>query len=86
MKYMESKNQRLILAEERARTAEAVRQTELAEKQAAELKHQSEIARQQMRNQEEHYRNLARQNDQLNKQQEGPMIPSDGLIYDGGEI
>lgn len=23
---------------------------------------------------------------QLNKQQEGPMIPSDGLIYDGGEI
>lgn len=69
MKCMESKNQRLILAEERARTAEAVRQTELAEKQAAELKHQSEIARQQMRNQEEHYRNLARQNDQLNKQQ-----------------
>ena len=23
---------------------------------------------------------------QLNKQQEGPVIPSDGLIYDGGEI
>lgn len=23
---------------------------------------------------------------QLNKQQEGPMIPLDGLIYDGGEI
>lgn len=23
---------------------------------------------------------------QINKQQEGPMIPSDGLTYDGGEI
>lgn len=69
MKCMESKNQRLILAEERARTWEARKQTEIAEKQAAELKEQSEIARQQMRSQEEHYRNLARQNDQLNRQQ-----------------